>query len=181
MSLIPQRPRSIRSQRLVFAAALAFYLVGYPAVRYERLLVHTKSFVGSQDPGGPVVADHGIAPGDFGTPTLGFGTTLATLMASVMYWPVTHVEVLYWNLVEPPGSPKASSACLSCSRHDIGRDGARSAFFAIAPGAFKTDMMRHLEDDPTALSALTNQIPQKRQFLEFLQQEILRIPNIGKQ
>jgi len=33
---------------------------------------------------------------------------------------------------------------------------------AIAPGAFKTDMMRHLEDDPAALSALTSRIPQDR-------------------
>ncbi len=105
MTLIPRRPRSRWTQRLIFAAAVAFYLVGYPAVRYERLLVHTKSFVGSQDPGGPVVADHGIAPGDFGTPMLGLGTTLATLVASLIYWPVTHVEVLYWNIVEPPGSP----------------------------------------------------------------------------
>lgn len=105
MTRIPKRPPSSRSQRLIFAAAVAFYLVGYPAVRYERLLVHTKTFVGSQDPGGPVVASHGVAPGDFGTPTLGLGTTLATLVASVIYWPITLVEVIYWDMVEPPGSP----------------------------------------------------------------------------
>ena len=33
---------------------------------------------------------------------------------------------------------------------------------AIAPGAFRTDMMTHLEENPDALSALTDRIPQKR-------------------
>ena len=87
------------------AGAIALYLAGYPAVRSEHLLVHTKSFVGSMDPEGPVVADHGIAKGDFGAPMLEPATTFASLVAGLMYWPITHIEVLYWDIVEPSGSP----------------------------------------------------------------------------
>ena len=93
------------TQRAILAGAIALYLAGYPAVRSEHLLVHTKSFVGSMDPEGPVVADHGIAAGDFGAPMLGLGTMFATLVAGLIDWPITKVEVLYWHIVEPSGSP----------------------------------------------------------------------------
>jgi len=95
--------RGAVKKNLILVAAFAFYLAGYPAVRTERLLVHSTSYFTSD--GSPVIAEHGIRPGDFGTPMLGLGTTLATLLASLIYWPITKVEVLYWNIAEPAGSP----------------------------------------------------------------------------
>jgi hypothetical protein len=92
-------------QRAILVGAVVIYLLGYVAIRTEHLLVHSKSFVGSQDPEGPTVSDHGIKAGDFGAPMLGPATTLATLLAGLIYWPVTKVEIVYWNIVEPSGSP----------------------------------------------------------------------------
>ena len=105
--------RSVRSkawtQRAILVGAIVVYLLGYAAIRSEHLLVHSKSFVGSTDRDGPTVASHGIEPGDFGTPTLGPSTTLATLLAGIIYWPLTKAEIAYWNIVEPPGSPYQST------------------------------------------------------------------------
>ncbi|MDP6942659.1 MAG: hypothetical protein QF464_00795 [Myxococcota bacterium] len=93
------------TKRVILAGMFALYLAGYPVVRWAHLLVHAKTYAGAHDPDGPVVVDHGIRPGDFGTPMLGPMTTLATLAAGLAYWPIRHGEVLYWNIVEPPGSP----------------------------------------------------------------------------
>ena len=97
--------RNAWMQRAILVGAVATYLLGYAAIRSEHLLVHSKSFAGSVEVEGPTVASHGIIAGDFGAPMLGPSTTLATIIAGVVYWPVTKAEIVYWNIVEPPGSP----------------------------------------------------------------------------
>ncbi|MGB0590274.1 MAG: hypothetical protein ACPGU1_11385 [Myxococcota bacterium] len=97
--------RNAWTQRAILVGAVATYLLGYAAIRSEHLLVHAVSFAGSDDVEGPAVASHDIKAGDFGAPMLGPSTTLATLIAGVVYWPVTKAEIVYWNIVEPPGSP----------------------------------------------------------------------------
>ena len=94
-------------QRAILVGAVSTYLLGYAAIRSEHLLVHAVSFAGSVDVEGPAVASHDIKAGDFGAPMLGPSTALATLIAGVVYWPVAKAEIVYWNIVEPPGSPYA--------------------------------------------------------------------------
>ncbi len=105
MPLAPRHRESPALKRVILAGAILCYLGGYGAVRMDHFLVHTKSFAGSMDVEGPTVASHGIAPGDFGTPTLGLATTFATLVAGLIYWPMTTAELSYWYIVEPTGSP----------------------------------------------------------------------------
>ena len=105
MTPTPTRRRPTWWQRATFAMALASYVMGYGAVRYDHLLVHGVSYVGGQDPAGPVIADHEIKGGDFGVPVFGLGTAFATMLAGVIFWPLTRAELGYWYLVQPSGSP----------------------------------------------------------------------------
>lgn len=109
MSIGHRHRESPMLKRVILMGAVLFYLGGYGALRMDHFLVHTKSFAGSMDAEGPRVASHGIAPGDFGTPTLGPATSFATFLASLIYWPVTKAELGYWYLVEPVGSPYEGS------------------------------------------------------------------------
>jgi len=91
--------------RGMLALIFLVYVSGYGWVRSVHYVVHTTAYVGGHDPDGPVVAEHGMAPGDFGAPLLGPVTTLLTLVASLLYWPMTRVELVYWNIAQPAGSP----------------------------------------------------------------------------
>ena len=83
--------------------ALGIYLAGYPLSRSMRLMVHSVSFYSGEN--GPVIAAHGVAPGDAGIPMLQPVATCTVVVVSLVYLPLTPFERIVWNIVEPPGSP----------------------------------------------------------------------------
>ena len=92
MSIGHRHRESPALKRVILAGAILCYLGGYGAARMDHFLVHTKSYAGTAGVAGPTVASHGIAPGDSGAPMLGLGTTFATLVASLIFWPMTKAE-----------------------------------------------------------------------------------------
>ena len=91
--------------KAILLGAFLVYVGGYAAMRSEHVLVHTISFSQSTDALGPVLTHHGIVPGDAGEVAEGPATEFATLLARVIYWPMTKAELGYWYIVEPAGSP----------------------------------------------------------------------------
>jgi hypothetical protein len=52
-----------------------------------------------------VIAEHGVAAGDAGIPMLQPVATCTVVVVSLLYLPLTPFERIFWNIVEPPGSP----------------------------------------------------------------------------
>ena len=91
-------------KKLLIGIALALYLAGYPVARSLRIVVHAAGY-GTLDDGSKVVMEHSMRSGDTGIPMLPPGATLIVWSTSLLYLPVCPFEVLYWNIVQPPGSP----------------------------------------------------------------------------
>ena len=104
-------------QRAIFIGALMTYLLGYGAMRYEHFLIHSISLSGPSEGLGPSVEGHEIRPGEEEGSTPGPATSLAAMIARVIYWPLCKAELLYWYLAEPPGTPYRGEALSPLDAH----------------------------------------------------------------
>jgi hypothetical protein len=83
--------------------ALVSYLAGYGVARDAHLMVHGVGYASAD--GVKLIAEHRMEAGDFGIPMLQPVAALLVLTANVLYIPIKPIEVIYWNIVQPSGSP----------------------------------------------------------------------------
>lgn len=89
---------------VVFIALGLLYSSAYWAARSSHWLVHRTGYysVAGQD---QKLDGHYISQGDFGTPMLAPLISTAQGAAAILLWPATQVELIYWYIVAPHGSP----------------------------------------------------------------------------
>lgn len=91
-----------RGRLLLFCGLL--YALAYGSARGGHWLVHQTGYhtVAGQ---GQVLEGHRISQGDFGAPALAPMLSAAQSAAVLLFWPAAVLELGYWYVVAPRGTP----------------------------------------------------------------------------
>jgi hypothetical protein len=102
VGLLPLKLMTMKSKKLLTKPSLSSlyvcYTVAYGAVRSSNWLIHRVGYYSEADQSRRV-AGHYIFPGDFGVPVLAQG------VGYIFFLPATKVELVFWHLIVPQGTP----------------------------------------------------------------------------